>query len=101
MTRSPIAVGLAGLGSMGRNHLRVLTELPAFRVAAIADPVADALAAAETPDDTARYRKPVEMICDAPIEAVVVAAPTNTAAASRPVCVLMVASSNGRTRTTC
>ncbi|HEU4672707.1 MAG TPA: Gfo/Idh/MocA family oxidoreductase [Candidatus Limnocylindrales bacterium] len=76
MTRSPIAVGLAGLGSMGRNHLRVLTELPAFRVAAIADPVADALAAAETPDDTARYRKPVEMICDAPIEAVVVAAPT-------------------------
>jgi UDP-N-acetylglucosamine 3-dehydrogenase len=76
VTRSPIAVGVAGLGSMGRNHLRVLSELPAFRVTAIADPAEDVLAAAAGPDEMRRYQSATEMICEAPIDAVVVAAPT-------------------------
>ena len=39
-------VGLAGLGSMGRNHLRVLARPARCRLVAVADPVAAALDAA-------------------------------------------------------
>jgi len=35
----PLRVGLAGLGSMGRNHLRVLSGRDDLRVTAVADPV--------------------------------------------------------------
>ena len=45
-----IRVGLAGLGSMGRNHLRVLSTLPDCRLVAVADPVDAALEAATAAD---------------------------------------------------
>jgi predicted dehydrogenase len=61
---------------MGRNHLRVLAELPAFRLTAVADPVAEVLHDADPGEEVLRYGSPIEMVCDAPIEAVVVAAPT-------------------------
>jgi len=78
VTRAPIAVGVAGLGAMGRNHLRVLNALPAFSVAAIADPLEEALDTVEAGDDVARFTSPIEMICEGPIEAVIVAAPTTS-----------------------
>ena len=39
-------VGLAGLGSMGRNHLRILAGRTDLRLVAVADPVPEALEAA-------------------------------------------------------
>jgi predicted dehydrogenase len=39
-----LRLGLAGLGSMGRNHLRVLSARTDLVLAAVADPVAAALA---------------------------------------------------------
>ena len=38
-------VGLVGLGVMGRNHLRVLGDLPGVEVAAVSDPVDAAILA--------------------------------------------------------
>ena len=49
-----IRVGLAGLGSMGRNHLRVLASRPGARLVAIADPVADVARRGRRPDRRAR-----------------------------------------------
>ena len=37
MNSSPISIGVAGVGSIGRNHARVLSELPGVRLAAIYD----------------------------------------------------------------
>ena len=72
----PIRVGLAGLGSMGRNHLRVLSSSPAATLVAVADPVAEAVIAATTASDARGYDDPLEMIASADLDAVVVAAPT-------------------------
>ena len=41
-----LRVGLAGLGSMGRNHVRVLSARSDCRLVAVADPMPDVLAAA-------------------------------------------------------
>lgn len=38
MNEPPIAIGVAGIGSIGRNHARVLAELPGVDLAAIFDP---------------------------------------------------------------
>lgn len=37
MTSTPISIGVAGVGSIGRNHARVLSELPGVRLAAVYD----------------------------------------------------------------
>ena len=42
----PVRIGLAGLGAMGRNHLRILSARPDAQLVAVADPVAEALEAA-------------------------------------------------------
>ena len=77
-----LRVGLAGLGSMGRNHLRVLRALPGCRLAAVADPIEEMLAAAVAdpaggPSATG-YLEPLAMIAEADLDAVVLAAPTTT-----------------------
>ena len=41
-----LRIALAGLGSMGRNHLRVISSRPGCRLVGVADPVPAALAAA-------------------------------------------------------
>ncbi|WP_424568271.1 Gfo/Idh/MocA family oxidoreductase [Streptomyces sp. CH-036] len=41
-TRKPLRAGLIGLGSMGRNHARVLNSLEGVELVAVADPVAGA-----------------------------------------------------------
>jgi predicted dehydrogenase len=71
-----VRVGLAGLGSMGRNHLRVIGANPGARLAAIADPVPTALAAAAEASGAAGFSEPLAMIAEADLDAVVIAAPT-------------------------
>jgi len=73
---APLRVGLAGLGSMGRNHLRVIAAHPECRLAAIADPDPAALADAVAKTGAEGFADPGAMVAEAAIEAVVVAAPT-------------------------
>ena len=73
-----LRVGLAGLGSMGRNHLRILAGRPDIRLAAIADPVAAALDAAISSCDAQAFDEPLAMIAEAELDAIVIAAPTTS-----------------------
>jgi len=81
MTRAPLRVGLAGLGSMGRNHLRHLSSRPDCRLVAVADPEPAALADAVVRTGAAGFADPLAMVADAALDALVVAAPTMTHAA--------------------
>ena len=49
-------LGLVGLGSMGRNHVRVISGHPETRLAAVADLDADAVAAVGAADRRHRLR---------------------------------------------
>lgn len=71
-----VRVGLAGLGSMGRNHLRVISSREGVTLAAVADPFAEALEAAVAQTGAAGYAEPMAMIAEAKLDAVVIAAPT-------------------------
>jgi predicted dehydrogenase len=71
-----LRVGLAGLGSMGRNHLRVLGARPRCRLVAVADPVGEVLAAAVAGSDARGFEDPLAMIAESDLDAVVIAAPT-------------------------
>ena len=71
-----LRIGLAGLGSMGRNHLRVISGLPGARLAAVADPSAEALEGATAGTAAERFADPQAMIARAELDAVVIAAPT-------------------------
>jgi UDP-N-acetylglucosamine 3-dehydrogenase len=73
---SPLRIGLAGLGTMGRNHLRVISNHPDTTVAAVADPDAAAVEAAVGQTEAAAFVDPLEMIRHADLDGVVVAAPT-------------------------
>ena len=71
-----LRVGLAGLGSMGRNHLRILAGRDDIRLAAVADPVQAALAGATAQTAAQGFAEPLAMIAEAELDAVVIAAPT-------------------------
>jgi len=71
-----VRVGLAGLGSMGRNHLRVILSRPNSRLVAVADPVAETLDAAVASSGAQGFSEPLAMIAEADLDAVVIAAPT-------------------------
>ncbi len=73
---APVRVGLAGLGSMGRNHLRVLASQPGCRLVAVADPVAAALESATAASGAQGFLEPLAMVREAELDAVVIAAPT-------------------------
>jgi UDP-N-acetylglucosamine 3-dehydrogenase len=73
---SPLRIGLAGLGSMGRNHLRVISNHPETTVAAVADPDAATLEAAVGQTGAAGFADALEMIRHADLDGVVIAAPT-------------------------
>jgi inositol 2-dehydrogenase len=86
-----LAVGLIGLGRLGRVYARDLSSrIPETRLAAVADP-AGALAreAADEFDVAKHYTDPIALIDDAAVDAVVIVSPTHThrdlvvAAASR------------------
>jgi UDP-N-acetylglucosamine 3-dehydrogenase len=72
----PLRVGLAGLGSMGRNHLRILTGRSDVRLAAVADPIEEALLAATAQSGAQGFAEPLAMISEAELDALIVAAPT-------------------------
>jgi UDP-N-acetylglucosamine 3-dehydrogenase len=71
-----LRLGLAGLGSMGRNHLRVISNHPDATLAAISDPDAESLAAAVAQTGSLGFADPLEMIEKAELDGVVLAAPT-------------------------
>ena len=73
-----LRIGLIGLGSMGRNHLRVLGGMPGVRLAAIADPDGPALAAAAAGSDAQAFAEPTAMLAEADLDAVVIASPTTS-----------------------
>ena len=73
-----VRIGLAGLGSMGRNHLRLLSARDDVRLAAVADPVAESLAAAAATTPAQAFESPLAMIAEGDLDAVVIAAPTTT-----------------------
>jgi predicted dehydrogenase len=73
---APLRLGLAGLGSMGRNHLRVISTSPDTVLAAVADPAAEALAAAVEQTGAHGFADPLEMIATAELDGVVIACPT-------------------------
>jgi predicted dehydrogenase len=72
----PVRVGLAGLGSMGRNHLRILSTRQDCRLVAVADPLPAALAEAATRTDATGFGEPLAMLAEAELDAVVIASPT-------------------------
>jgi UDP-N-acetylglucosamine 3-dehydrogenase len=73
---TPVRIGLAGLGAMGRNHLRVLSSRPDTRLVAIADPVPEVLAAAAALSGAQAFAEPGAMVAEAELDALVIAAPT-------------------------
>ena len=74
---APLRVGLAGLGAMGRNHLRHLSSREGCILAAVADPAADLLADAVAKTGAAAgFAYAVAMINEAELDAVVIATPT-------------------------
>jgi len=73
-----LRIGLAGLGSMGRNHLRILASRSDIRLVAIADPVAAALSTAVASSGAQAFDEPLAMIAEAELDALIVAAPTTS-----------------------
>jgi UDP-N-acetylglucosamine 3-dehydrogenase len=73
---SELRVGLAGLGSMGRNHLRILSGRGDIRLAAVADPLDESLGAATAQTGAQGFAEPLAMIAEAELDALVIAAPT-------------------------
>jgi UDP-N-acetylglucosamine 3-dehydrogenase len=73
---SPLRIGLAGLGSMGRNHLRVISNHPETTLVAVADPDPAALGAAAGLTGAAAFTDPLEMVRQTNLDGFVIAAPT-------------------------
>ena len=73
-----VRVGLIGLGSMGRNHLRILASMEGARLVAVADPDETALAAATAATGALGFAEPLALLAEADLDAVVIAAPTTT-----------------------
>lgn len=73
-----LRVGIAGLGTMGRNHLRVLGTLEDAVLVAVADPVAETLAQglAMAAPDVRGYARPEQMLDEERLDALVIAVPT-------------------------
>jgi predicted dehydrogenase len=61
---------------MGRNHLRILSGRTDITLAAIADPVEEALAPAAASSGAQAFAEPLAMIAEEELDAVVIAAPT-------------------------
>jgi predicted dehydrogenase len=63
---------------MGRNHLRVIAGRENARLAAIADPIPEALAWAAAQTSARAFDDPLAMIAEMELDALVVASPTTT-----------------------
>jgi predicted dehydrogenase len=73
-----LRVGLIGLGSMGRNHLRILSSRADARLAAVADTDRAVLAAATAQTGAQGFAEPMALLAEADLDAVVIASPTTT-----------------------
>ncbi|MGZ6269190.1 MAG: Gfo/Idh/MocA family protein [Candidatus Limnocylindrales bacterium] len=73
---APLRLGLAGLGAMGRNHLRVISAHPDTRLVAVADPATAALQIAVEQTGARGFAEPLAMIEEAELDGIVLAAPT-------------------------
>lgn len=73
-----IRMGLIGLGSMGRNHLRVLGGMPGVRLTAIADLDGTAVAASTARSGAQAFAEPMAMLAEADLDGVVIASPTTS-----------------------
>jgi UDP-N-acetylglucosamine 3-dehydrogenase len=73
---APLRVGLAGLGSMGRNHLRHLSTRQDCDLVAVADPDPLLFQDAAAKTGAAGFADALAMIGEASLDAVVIAAPT-------------------------
>ncbi|HEX7592431.1 MAG TPA: Gfo/Idh/MocA family oxidoreductase [Candidatus Limnocylindrales bacterium] len=73
---APLRLGLVGLGSMGKNHLRVIAAHPETTLAAIADPDGAAIEAAMAQTGATGFGDALEMIGSARLDGLVIAAPT-------------------------
>ena len=76
-TPAPLRVGLAGLGSMGRNHLRVIAAHPEMRGSSrSATPIPRCSPRRPRQTGAAGWSDPLAMAAEAEIDALVIAAPT-------------------------
>ena len=75
-----LAVGLIGLGRLGRVYARDLAgRIPETRLVAVADPAGSLAAEAAEEFDVARhYQDPLALIDDSSVEAIVIVTPTHT-----------------------
>lgn len=76
--RSVLRVGLAGLGTMGRNHLRNLAARDDIELIAVADPSTEALDAAlgAAGPGVRGFAEPQRMLDEEALDALIVAVPT-------------------------
>jgi len=74
--KARLRVGVAGLGSMGQNHVRLLAARSDVRLAAVADPDEHLLGTVGRKAGAQRFASPLAMIDEAGLDALVVAAPT-------------------------
>ncbi|NIA24101.1 MAG: Gfo/Idh/MocA family oxidoreductase [Gammaproteobacteria bacterium] len=77
LEQPPVRVGVIGLGNMGRNHVRVLSELPQVELVAVADPSDGALEVMRRSRRARTYLDYLDMFDREDLEAVVVAVPTS------------------------
>lgn len=71
-----LRIGLVGLGTMGRNHLRVIGARDDAEVVAVADPVPEALEAAVAASGARGYADHGALLAEERLDAVIVASPT-------------------------
>ena len=69
-------LGLIGLGAMGRNHLRVLSDLEGAELVAVCDQDAEVAAAAARKSSVQAYASWDEMLGREELDAAIVAVPT-------------------------
>ena len=72
-----LRAGVVGLGMMGRNHVRVYSELPDVELIAVADPEPDALKRATSGRSARGYSDPLRMFAEEQLDLVSIVAPTS------------------------
>lgn len=72
----PVRFAVAGLGAMGRHHVRVLSEMPEAEPVAVADPDQESRERIERERPVATYSSVEEMLAKADFEALAIAVPT-------------------------
>lgn len=73
----PVRFAVAGLGAMGRHHVRVLSEMPEAELVAVADPDQESREQIRRERPATTYSSVEEMLTEADFEALVVAVPTS------------------------